>query len=54
MTKKHNGQNAPAQFNFELEYSLIRTKKISYLGKPAYAIYFQNMTKHVNEIRLES
>ena len=33
---------------------MIRTKKISYLGNPALAIYFQNMTKHVNEIRLES
>ena len=33
---------------------MIRAKKIDYLGKSAIAIYFQNMTQHVNELRLEA
>ena len=33
---------------------MIRAKKINYLGKSAIAIYFQNMTQHVNELRLEA
>ena len=33
---------------------MIRVKKITYLGSPAFAIYFQNMTEHMNLIRLES
>lgn len=33
---------------------MIRTKKITYLDTPSYAIYFQNMTQHVKQIRLES
>ena len=33
---------------------MIRAKKIQYLEKPAIAIYFENMTQHVNELRLEA
>ena len=33
---------------------MIRTKQIKYLESPAIAIYFQNMTKHVKQLRLES
>jgi len=33
---------------------MIRAKKITYLGIPAIAIYFLNMTHHLNEVRLES
>ena len=33
---------------------MIRTKKIKYLESPAIAIYFQNMTQHVKQLRLES
>ena len=29
-------------------------KKISYLEKPATAIYFNDVTQHVNNLRLES
>ena len=36
------------------EYTLIRAKKIDYLEQPAIAIYFQSMTKHLNQLRLES
>ena len=32
------------QFN---EYMMIRTKEIDYLDNPCIAIYFQNMTTHV-------
>ena len=32
---------------------MIRAKKITYLEKPAIAIYFQNMTQHINYVRLE-
>ena len=33
---------------------MISAKKIEYLDSPAIAIYFYNMTSHVNQIRLES
>ena len=33
---------------------MVRTKKIEYLETPAIAIYFQNMTQHVKQLRLES
>ena len=33
---------------------MIRAKKIDYLGESAIAIYFHNMTQHVNELRLEA
>ena len=32
---------------------MIRAKKITYLEMPAIAIYFQNMTQHINYVRLE-
>ena len=38
----------------EPEYHLIRIKQINYQENPALAIYFQNMTKHVTQLRLES
>ena len=36
------------------EYTMIRTKLIDYLERPAIAIYLENTTKHVNHLRLES
>ena len=33
---------------------MIRTEKITYLEKPAIAIFLKNMTQHVNQVRLES
>ena len=33
---------------------MIRAKKIEYLEKPAIAVYFENMTHHVNRLRLEA
>ena len=40
--------------NYKTEYTMIRVEKITYLGSPSLAIYFQNMTEHMNLIRLES
>ena len=37
-----------------MEFTQIRAKKISYLSSPAIAIYFQNMTQYIHQIRLES
>ena len=34
--------------------AMIRTKKITYLESAAIAIYFQNMTQQVKQLRLES
>ncbi len=33
---------------------MVRTNKISYMGTPSIAIYFSNMTNHVEQLRLES
>ena len=33
---------------------MIRTKEIDYLDSPCVAVYFQNMTTHVEQFRLES
>ena len=33
---------------------MIRAKKIEYLDSPSIAIYFFNMSHHVNQTRLES
>ena len=38
----------------EAEYTMIRAKKIRYLERPAVAIYFENMTQHVHQLRTES
>ena len=33
---------------------MIRVKKIDYLESPSIAIFFQNMTQYVEQLRLES
>ena len=33
---------------------MVRSKKIDYLETPAIAVYFQDMTQHANQLRLES
>ena len=33
---------------FKKEYLLVRIKKIYYRRQPTFAIFFQNMTKHVD------
>lgn len=40
--------------NYKKEYHLVRTKKINFRRKPAIAVFFQNMTEYVNQLRLES
>ena len=41
-------------YDYHDEYTMIRAKKIDYFGESAIAVYFQNMTQHVNELRLEA
>ena len=33
---------------------MIRTKEIDYLSEPSVAVYFENITHHVQQLRLES
>ena len=33
---------------------LVRIKKINYRSKPAIAVFFQNMTKHVEQMKIEA
>lgn len=33
---------------------MIRVKRLEYLGKPSIAVYFQDVTQHVEQLRLES
>lgn len=49
-----NKKGSTNSIEMTAEYTMIRTKLIDYLERPAIAIYLENMTKHVNHLRLES
>ena len=46
------GENDASQF--VTEFMMVRARAIEYLQEPAIAIYFQNMTQHINQLCLES
>ena len=48
--KKETGRNQNHQTDdrqSKFEYTRIRTKKIEYLESPSIAVYFENVTQHV-------
>ena len=54
MVSSHEDLEHGNESTYQSEFTLIRAKTIEYLQKPAVAIYFQNMTKHVQKLLLES
>ena len=47
-------QKGDQEQSHKFTFTQIRTRKINYLEKPAIAIYLQNITEHINHLRLES